>query len=151
MKRSRLKSDPEKVREWQERSRVNARKKKSKSVRKAPRKALRPMSAAQRKILAKRRYVRKAVVARDGIGCYAGNRGIVPEVECASPFEGRADLELHEVVKRSRWKAGALVPANCRLLCQAHHDYTEREVEGATRAGLLARARPVHEPKEEGQ
>lgn len=64
-------------------------------------------------------------------------RLLVPEVVCSSWRLDRPALELHEIVKRSRSRAGALDPENCVLLCQAHHEWTEAEVTAATERGLL--------------
>ncbi len=62
----------------------------------------------------------------------------VPEIACASPFGDRPAVEMHEVVKRSRWRGGATVRENVVLLCQAHHDWTEAHPTRATEVGLLA-------------
>lgn len=131
MKRSPLKRDPDKARAWEQRSRDHAIAK----ARTKQRKPLPRKSAKQRKIDAQRPYVRAAVIERDGLGCYA--RALVPSVECASPNPERRLYELHEVVKRSRWRMGVLDPANCRLLCQAMHDWTEDHPKEAEMRGLL--------------
>lgn len=123
-RKTELRADPAKTREWEQRSR-----------RRLPVK-----STKQRSIDTERREVtRPAVVARDGERCSA--RELVPEVRCAA-YGGRAELELHEVVKRSAWRAGATVASNCRLLCPAHHDWTEDEPDEARRRGLDAPAPP---------
>lgn len=103
------------------------------------RKRLKPISDKRRAELAERERVRAEVLARDR-GCVA--RRLVPEVKCASPDRGRARLEVHEIVKRSRWPAGWLVVDNCVALCQAHHDWTEAEPAKATAVGLLASVQP---------
>lgn len=121
-RRTPLRADPSATRDWQQRSR----------------KPLPAKSTKQRAIDAQRPAVRAAVVARDGNRCWVKAAGIATGVRCASPSYDRALLELHEVVKRSRWRLGVLDPSNCRLLCQAHHDWTEAEAELATAAGLLA-------------
>lgn len=91
----------------------------------------------------KRTLMIAAGMTTDGKGEFrnaCAGRLLVPEVECSSPFRDRARLELHEVVKRSRWRKGLLVRSNCVLLCQAHHDWTEAEVAEATKRGLLSSA-----------
>jgi hypothetical protein len=133
-----LRADPEKTRAWQRRSAVRS----AENARRRPRKPLPRRSAKKKAIDVERVEVRRVVIERDGETCFAGANGLVPSVRCASPSPDRLELELHEVVKRGRWAAGAVVPSNCRLLCQAHHDYTEDEVEDSTREGLLASAPP---------
>lgn len=119
-----LRADPAKTRDWQQRSR-----------KRLPRK-----SALQLDIDRERREVtRPAVVARDGERCWA--RDLVPEVRCASPFRERPQLELHEVIPRSAWRLGAIEPGNCRLLCQAHHDWatSPKDPTPVIAVGLLGR------------
>lgn len=136
MKRSRLKSDPEKLRAWQERSR-----------RKNPLRARRGLRRESRKQKETREYrrdvVRPIVVARDGEGCYAGNRGLLAEVRCRSTFPDRVQFEMHELLARSKWYAGARDPENIRLLCQAHHDYITHNpigIERGREVGLVLRS-----------
>lgn len=131
-----LRRDPAKQREWERRSR----------------KRLPAKSAKQREIDDVRALIKARKLAEAGItwrprpsdmhrACVGAQ--VWPEVRCAVVRSDRAVLELHEVVKRSRWRAGATVPENCVLVCQAHHDATEAFPEEATRRGLLASHRGV--------
>lgn len=116
-RRTRLKVDLEKTRAWIERSRRRG--------------GLAPRSEKARGIAEERETVtRPAVIARDGERCFGAE--VLPEVRCARAH-GRRDLELHEVVARSQWKGGVTDPANCRLLCPAHHDYVTHDAVGIAR------------------
>lgn len=75
---------------------------------------LRSVSLKRRRDLRVRAAVQVEVLERDG-GCRG--RGVLPTVGCA----GR--LEFHELVRRSQWPAGWLVPSNVVLLCSAHHRF----------------------------
>lgn len=113
-----LRADPEKTRAWKNRSR----------------KALPQRSAKQVEIGRKRRECRDAVIARDGFRCAAAEMDT--GIPCGK-IPGRELLELHEVVKRSRWHGAATDPSVQVLLCAPHHDFTEAEPARATELGLL--------------
>lgn len=75
-----------------------------------------------------RRAVVDDVIARDGSTCSA--RDIVPEVECWGP------LDADEIVLRSQMKDAHLDPANVRMICRAHHDWTHLNRVEAAHRGL---------------
>lgn len=128
-------SDPEKIRAWQRRSRDRAIAK----ARGLPRNPIARTSVKQRTINRERVKVKQQVALRDGLACWAGSHGVGMIVACGSWRPDRPTLELHEVVKRSRWRGGAIVASNVILLCQNHHDLTESEPAYCTAVGLLAR------------
>lgn len=129
-RRKPLRVNPDTQRAWQDRSRARA----IERARTTTRTPLRTKSTRQRRIDRYRTDVcRPAVVARDGERCFA--RALVPEVPCGTRY-GRHGLELHEIRARSLWRGGAVVPANQRLLCPAHHDWTET-VDGIRRGPEL--------------
>lgn len=135
-RKQRLKTDPEKVRQWERASRKPI----------APKSKKRAGEDRARTKL-KRTLILAAGLPADGSGpVERGCAGhvLAPEVVCASPWGSRPRFEMHEVVKRSRWRKGLTVRSNVVLLCQAHHDWTESEVAAATEVGLLARAPNVH-------
>lgn len=113
-----LRSDPAKTREWQRRTQ------KKLPAESARRKAERPARAK----------VREEVLERDG-GCRG--RGVLPG-PCRHP-QG-LPLDVHEVVKRGRWRAGYLVVDNCLALCRAHHDWVETHDVEAKELGFSASA-----------
>lgn len=117
-RRSALRADPEKTRAWKNRSR----------------KRLPARSAKQVEIGRRRRECRDAVVARDGATCWA--KALPTGISCGTA-PGRERLELHETLKRSRFSGAATDPRYQRLLCPAHHDWTEAEPAAATEVGLL--------------
>jgi hypothetical protein len=137
-RKTRLRSDPEKTREWRDRSRKAL-----------PAKSAKRTAEDRERVKLKRSLLLAAGMRADGAGDWrracAGST-LLPEVECGVVSRGRAVLELHEIVKRGRWRAGLVVRSNCVLLCQAHHDYTETAdgIVRATEVGLLARAEHVH-------
>lgn len=139
MKRSgRLKTDPEKVRDWQRRSR-----------KRLPARSAKRVDEDRERRKLKRVLLVAAGLTADGAGPLeraCAGAVLVPEIRCASPFGSRPRLEMHEVVKRSRWRKGLTVRSNVVLLCQAHHDYTETAegIARATEVGLLASAPHVH-------
>jgi hypothetical protein len=133
-----LKVDPEKVKAWERRSRKPIPSRSSKRVR-----------VDRERVKLKKSLMIAAGMRVDGSGDWrraCAGRVLLPEIECGIVTRGRVTLEMHEVVKRSRWRKGLTVRSNCVLLCQAHHDYTET-AEGivrATEVGLLKRAEHVH-------
>lgn len=132
----RLKTDPEKQRQWERRSRKRLPARSAKRV---------DEDRARRKL--KVQLLVAAGLTADGQGPLeraCAGRLLVPEIACSSPARSRPRLEMHEVVKRSRWRKGIALRENCVLLCQAHHDYTERFPYRARDVGLLASAPHVH-------
>lgn len=76
---------------------------------------------------AERKAVVRLVRERDRV-CQAN--AIVFDVSCAGP------LDVHEVIPRSAWRAGYLDPANCILVCRAHHDWIGANPDQAHAFGL---------------
>lgn len=76
-----------------------------------------------------RSIVMRIVRERDR-DCRAAAR--VPDVRCAGPRDG------HEIIPRSRWRAGFLEPSNVLLVCRAHHDWIHDNPIAARDLGLLA-------------
>jgi hypothetical protein len=54
-------------------------------------------------------------------------------------------LDVHELVRRSQWRAGWLVPSNAIVLCRAHHMWCHDHPLEARNLGLL---RLAHEAGE---
>lgn len=106
-------STPEKLREWERRSR----------------KPLPRQSVKRRREALARAEVAVAARQRDG-GCVA--RTLVPDVACA----GR--LDPHERISRARWPGGHLVLDNVVTLCRAHHDWAHVHEQAAIDVGILA-------------
>jgi hypothetical protein len=94
------------------------------------------MSKRRRGELRVRAVVREEVLGRDG-GCVARDR--LPQVDCGGP------LDVHELVRRSQWRAGWLVPDNAIVLCRAHHMWCHDHPLEARNLGLL---RLAHEAGE---
>jgi 5-methylcytosine-specific restriction endonuclease McrA len=90
---------------------------------------LRPMSKRRRRELRQRAQVRVEVLERDG-GCVARDR--LPQVSCSG-----GDLDVHELVRRSQWRAGWLYASNCVAICRRHHDYVGLHPEHAHAVGLV--------------
>lgn len=111
MKRTRLKTDPDKVRAWQDRSR----------------KALPRQSAKRRREAIPRAEVSVQARERDG-GCVA--RGLIPDHECAGP------LDAHERIPRSAWPGGHLVLSNVLTVCRRAHDWIDAHERDAWHLGL---------------
>lgn len=65
-----------------------------------------------------RQAVRAEVLARD-VTCRAFAAG-APGL-CWHPVG--EPLDVHEIVRRSRWAAGYLEPSNCLAVCRGHHDW----------------------------
>jgi hypothetical protein len=109
MKRSPLKrtggpkTNPDKVREWQQRSR-----------RELPARSRKRIADASDRVL-----TRAAVVARAGGRCEYAD--IMPEVACGT-LPGRG-MEVDELRGGSWRQAEWLDPDWCRLTCPVHHDY----------------------------
>lgn len=98
---------------------------------KAPRKPLKPVSGRRASVLGERAEVRRTVLARDG-GCVG--RGRAPG-RCWHPADADT-LDVHELVNRSAWRAGWLVPENCVSLCRRHHDWVTTHPDEAREVGL---------------
>jgi hypothetical protein len=97
---------------------------------------LRPISDRRRGELRLRAVVRAEVLGRDG-GCVARDR--LPQVDCGG------SLDVHELVRRSQWRAGWLVPSNAIVLCRNHHSWCHDHPLEARNLGLL---RLAHEAGE---
>ena len=96
----------------------------SKPQRPKPRSKLKPVSEKRSRENAKRREVKKQMVAERGGRCQWPD---------GCP---RDAVDAHEVKKRSR--GGSITdPENILLLCREHHDFTEAEPEQAAAMGLL--------------
>lgn len=91
---------------------------------KPKRRGLAPMSAKRRGEIELRKQVRGQVMERDGFKCRG--EGLLPGA-CSG------QLEVHEIVPRSAWAAGYLVPENCLSLCsKTHHPWvTDHPAEAA--------------------
>jgi hypothetical protein len=97
---------------------------------------LKPMSVKRRRDLVKRKAVREFVLGRDG-GCVARDK--LPQIACSGV------LDVHELVRRSQWRAGWLVADNAIVLCRAHHDWCHAHPLEARNLGLLRLAHEVGE------
>jgi hypothetical protein len=95
---------------------------------------LRRMSVKRRRDLVKRAAVRVEVLGRDG-GCVARDR--LPQVDCSGP------LDVHELVRRSQWRAGWLVADNAIVLCRSHHMWCHDNPLKARALGLLRASHEV--------
>lgn len=113
MKRSRIRTDPEKVRAWQERSR----------------KALPRESRKRREAVKSHRAIREAVFARDRYLC---RMPIAVGGPCVGP------LTPHHVRKASQ--GGGYTVENLIALCRFHNDWCEDEPDIAHRLGFVKRA-----------
>lgn len=98
-----------------------------------------PISKKRKAALPERKAVREAVLERDGYECqfWAHAReqlsGITdPDI----PLACGGQLEVHEVIPRSAWAAGWLVPANCKTLCSRHHQWVTEHPTLAHEIGL---------------
>ena len=89
--------------------------------------------------------VADAVKVRDGGRCVVASRpglAALIGVPCGSPSAARADVEVHELVRRSQWRAGVLDPDNRVTLCQTHHDWVGANPERASHPDIdLSRSR----------
>jgi hypothetical protein len=112
------------------------------AAKKKTRRSVKPVSDRRRSETEQRAEVRRLVKARDRV-CQGPGAGL-PD-PCASPFEWRAELEVHEYAQRSTHPGSHLDPDLCVLLCQHHHDMVTSPV-GEMRAlvervGLIVRSR----------
>lgn len=98
-----------------------------------PRKGLPAESAKRKAERPARARVRREVHERDG-GCVAARFGLTGQ--CAGP------LDVNELVRRGRWRAGYLVADNCVVLCRRHHDWVTTHVLEARALGLDLHAPP---------
>lgn len=80
----------------------------------ARRVGLAPMSTKRQGERQARRDAVETVAARDGLRCFAQR---VLEHRCGGP------LDAHEVIPRSAWPGGHLVPGNIRLVCRSAHEW----------------------------
>jgi 5-methylcytosine-specific restriction endonuclease McrA len=90
---------------------------------------LRPMSKRRRRELRQRAQVRVEVLERDG-GCVARDR--LPQVSCSG-----GDLDVHELVRRSQWRAGWLYASNAVAICRNHHRLVTERPELGHSVGLV--------------
>lgn len=98
------------------------------------RSALPAESAKRKKQRPARDAVRAEVLHRDK-GCVARRYGL--DGSCSGP------LDVHEVIRRSRWSEGYLVVENCLALCRTHHRWvTEHDAEAKTLGLSLSRPLP---------
>ena len=103
MKRSPIRTDPAKVRDWIERSR----------------KPLPPLSRKRRSDLKRRTEVRQIVKDRAGNRCEYAD--IIPEVACG--FRPGRGMEVDELRGGSHRVSEWLDPDRCRFVCPVHHDW----------------------------
>jgi hypothetical protein len=115
-RRKRLEPTPDGVRAWRDRTRAKALER-QRTTRRAP---LRARSRKRTEEAPDRAWALQVVSLRDGVGCWAARLDIGP---CGGTDPARALYEGHEVIPRSAWPGGHLVPSNIRLLCQRHHDW----------------------------
>lgn len=92
--------------------------------RRTPLRARRPSSAER---TARERCVEE--VWRRDRTCQAER--LVPDVACSGP------RDVHEMVQRSLRRDAATDPANCLLLCRAHHRWIDGNIAAAHDRGLL--------------
>jgi 5-methylcytosine-specific restriction endonuclease McrA len=97
-----------------------------------------PQSAKRRSEASTRDAVRREVHERDR-RCVA--ELLVPDVRCAGP------LDVDEVIPRSAYPGGHLDPANCQLLCRAHHDWKHAHPADAAALGLRRWSWDVQPPE----
>lgn len=90
-----------------------------------------PLTAKRSRPSPERLACRAAVIHRDGERCRGAP--VVPEVACW----GRP--EVHEKVQRSLGGSD-IDPANCILLCSAHHRWIDSNIQSAVDRGLLDRS-----------
>lgn len=128
-RKTELRADPEKTREWQRRSR----------------RRLPSRSKKREQEMIERRALVVRVLDRQRGRCFVTIASIygeelLPGIECGSPFPHRRPIEVHEIIMRSSWRGGFLVDDNCVGLCQVHHDYVTVHHREAVAAGLEVRA-----------
>lgn len=115
-RRTSLRADPDRTRDWQDRSRQ----------------PLPPVSRRRRGQLPERQTVREQVTERAGGECEY--RDVIPEVPCGF-LPGRG-MEVDEVRGGSHRQAEWLDPDCCRYTCPIHHDWkTEHKREVLRRLG----------------
>ena len=88
------------------------------------------MSPRRADQVAERRAVVEQVHARDGRRCQAPHAEMVGLDGCYGP------LDCHEVIPRSAWSAGYLVPGNCLTLARSCHEWVGANVTAAHDLGL---------------
>jgi hypothetical protein len=91
---------------------------------------LRPKSKKRLDEEAERERVKREVRTRDGNECCVRARRLQTGVRCSGP------KDVHEIIPRSAWKAGYLVPDNCIVICRAHHDWVDHNPDDAHDLGL---------------
>jgi hypothetical protein len=99
------------------------------------------MSNKRRRQLIERAQVRQEVLERDG-GCvwllHAWEGPFRdPKVSLVgAPTRCAGPLDVHEVIPRSAWAGGYLVPSNCVTLCRTHHTWVTDNPSAAHSIGL---------------
>lgn len=116
MKRAQLRADPERVREWLNRSR----------------RRLPAESAKRRAERAARAQVRAATLERAGWRCQAAE--LVPEVRCRGP------LDVDERTARGTHPGSHLDLEVTQALCRAHHEWKGDHPAAAEQLGLRVRS-----------
>lgn len=103
---------------------------------------LRPMSSRRRTDLDTRAKVRAEVLERDNNLCqfwhYAWEapfRDDAPSI-AGAPIDCAGPLDVHEIIPRSAWAGGWLVPANCVTVCRTHHQWVTEHPAEAHGIGL---------------
>ena len=112
MKRTPLRTDPEKRLAWL----------------RASRKPLPLVSSRRKREKPQRDAVRAAVLERDGYECQAA--GLVLHVACWGP------LDVHEPIPRSAWPGVHLLPDRATSICRGHHCWVDANPAEAHALGL---------------
>lgn len=97
-----------------------------------------PISKKRRAALPERAKVRQVVLERDGYECQFWTKAPVDAMDWPNvPFAcDRSQLDVHEIIPRSAWKDGWLVPENCVCLCRRHHEFVTDNPDLAHSIGL---------------
>lgn len=101
---------------------------------------LSPMSKKRRRDLEARRQVIRLVHERDEQCVFWpyvwGSPAWVEGDLQGAPVTCMEPLDVHEIIPRSAWSGGWLDPANCVLICRAHHQWVTEHPAEAHRIGL---------------
>lgn len=95
---------------------------------------LRAVSARRESERDRRRAVVAEVLERDGHRCQA------PHDEMAGLDGCYGVLDVHEIIARSAWRDGYLVPANCLTLARSCHRWVDANPLAAHVLGLYGRS-----------